>query len=93
MSQTNPITRGTIMITTRPAARGLSVASALIAVLALGAVPVASASTTAWADDHFRLCSSTCAKGGAEGSIVWGNRTANVNGSVSDAPGDLHTTV
>ena len=81
------------MITKRRAARGLSVASALVGVLALGAVPVASASAGGWANDPFSMCSSTCAKGAAKGTIVWGNRTANVNGSVTDAPGELHTTV
>jgi hypothetical protein len=77
------------MITTRR----LGTASALAAVLALGVVaPVASA-TVAWANDTYSGCSDSCKRGAARGTIVWANRTANVNGSVSDAAGDLHTTV
>lgn len=76
-------------------ARALSAASALVAALTLGTVapPVASATGGGWANDPFSLCSASCTKGGARGTISWSNRTANVNGSVSDAAGDLHTTV
>jgi hypothetical protein len=77
------------MITTR------ALSSALVAALTLGAVatPVASAAAGGWANDSFRQCSASCTKGLATGTIVWGNRTANVNGSVADAAGDQHTTV
>jgi hypothetical protein len=75
--------------------RALAAASALAVGLALGAVvtPVASATAGGWANDPFSVCSASCAKGAAKGTISWSNRTANVNGSVADAAGDLHTTV
>jgi hypothetical protein len=75
--------------------RALSAMAALVAALTLGAVttPVASATSAAWANDTFSLCSGTCKLGAARGTIAWGNRTANVNGSVSDASSELHTTV
>jgi len=77
------------MITTRR----LGMASALAAVLALGTVAPAASASVNWANDTFSHCSDSCARGAARGTIVWANRTANVNGSVTDAPGDLHTTV
>jgi hypothetical protein len=79
------------MITTR----ALSATAALVAALTLGAVttPVASATSAAWANDTFSLCSGSCNWGAARGTIVWSNRTANVSGSVSDASSERHTTV
>lgn len=81
------------MITKRRAARGLCLTAALTAALGTVATPVASAAGSGWANDTFSMCSASCADGAARGTIVWGNRQSNINGSVSDAPGERYTTV
>ncbi|WP_344488817.1 hypothetical protein [Streptomyces enissocaesilis] len=68
----------------------LSAVSALVTVLVLAAAPSALASTEAgpsaasWANDPFDVCSKDCVLGGAWGTVIWGNRTATVQGGVAD---------
>lgn len=68
---------------------GIAVAAAIG--LSTVAAPSAAAAP-AWANDTYYVCSYYCSWGYASGGIVWGNRTANIQGSVTDVSGD-HTTV
>ncbi|WP_160694188.1 hypothetical protein [Amycolatopsis sp. SID8362] len=71
---------------------------ALLAVAAIGTMSFSGTAaaesrtmTAAWANDTFSVCSVTCAEGYAVGGIVWGNRTATVQGSVTNYYADFTT--
>jgi hypothetical protein len=73
------------MRTIRRATRTLTTILAIATALVLGAVTVPSASAgPAWAVDEYNICVDAGCIVGTYGTVVWGNRTATVDGTVYD---------
>ncbi|WP_370969486.1 hypothetical protein [Amycolatopsis sp. cg9] len=70
------------MTSTRLALRTGAVAAGIV--ITVAATPAAAAG---WPNDSFDLCPTTCAIGGTIGGVAWGNRTAEVQGSMTDIEG------
>lgn len=69
----------------------LATVAATVTTAGLGTVTAPSAAAApAWANDTYDVCSYYYAWGGTSGGIIWGNRTSEVQGSVTDVSGD-HT--
>ncbi|SDO64498.1 hypothetical protein [Lentzea jiangxiensis] len=78
--------------------RHVTAIPALLVVVAIGtmsfpdtAAAESRTTKTAWANDTFSVCSVTCSEGYAVGGIIWGNRTATVQGSVTNHYADFTT--
>ena len=73
------------MTFTRRAVRNGTVVSgiALAAAAALG-TPATAGTQATWPNDTFRICTTQGCGGQAIGGVVWGNRTATVQGSIAD---------
>ncbi|WP_158641307.1 hypothetical protein [Amycolatopsis eburnea] len=78
------------MSPTRRALRtGVAAAAAAITMTATVVAPAAAAT---WPNDTFDLCATNCGVGGTWGGVVWGNRTAELQGTMYDS-GGVGTTV
>ncbi|MEU7789303.1 hypothetical protein [Amycolatopsis sp. NPDC049159] len=70
--------------TSRAPRAGAAAAGIAITAAAMAATPAAAAT---WPNDSFDLCPTTCAVGGTLGGVAWGNRTATVQGTMTDIEG------